>query len=264
MALNTGNPCPKCGTKTLESDPEGDIHCWTCGMTVVKVPQEKRPQATEYPKRQRAATLSRKEAQTVIENLKTQGQDTSELEEAVNQTFPLKATRRRTKDRRKTMRQDVYERSRYYQENKDAILADLQKDGRQATRRRWQIPASTLTRLESKWLTDEQRATIPFSAPSILRQDIPGTLPTMPSFTDCRTPEVQREWLRVYERVIIYYERYNKLVSLESVLERIEGISETIDEEEGGIFREIRETDWQSIKRLVSGNGIGALGTNGR
>lgn len=32
--LSEHGRCPKCGMRTLERDPEGDIHCWTCGTTL--------------------------------------------------------------------------------------------------------------------------------------------------------------------------------------------------------------------------------------
>lgn len=32
-SLSEHDRCPKCGTRTLERDPEGDIHCWGCGTT---------------------------------------------------------------------------------------------------------------------------------------------------------------------------------------------------------------------------------------
>lgn len=34
--LDVSSRCPKCGTKTLEKDPEGDIHCWGCGATFMQ------------------------------------------------------------------------------------------------------------------------------------------------------------------------------------------------------------------------------------
>lgn len=34
--LTEEDRCPKCGTKILELDPEGDIHCWGCGETFIQ------------------------------------------------------------------------------------------------------------------------------------------------------------------------------------------------------------------------------------
>lgn len=34
--LTINDKCPGCDTRTLELDPEGDIHCWGCGRTFKK------------------------------------------------------------------------------------------------------------------------------------------------------------------------------------------------------------------------------------
>jgi hypothetical protein len=51
----------------------------------------------------------------------------------------------------------TWQKHRYIEENKDAIIIDLFKIGRAATRAKWFIASSALFTFERKWLTEEQR-----------------------------------------------------------------------------------------------------------
>jgi hypothetical protein len=62
--------------------------------------------------------------------------------------------------KRKRQGIDVHERSKYYEDNKEAIIADLLTNGRRMTRQKWGITSSSLFNLEKKWLTSEQKAAI--------------------------------------------------------------------------------------------------------
>jgi len=104
-------------------------------------------------------------------------------------------------------------RHRYYEDNKQAIVADLLSMGRSATRKKWGISSSTLHTLQKRWLTEEQRLKIPVSLgtppgtpgetphPSTNSTPSNGRLPPFPQFSDTWKPEVQLEWLEIYGRL---------------------------------------------------------------
>jgi hypothetical protein len=112
--------------------------------------------------------------------------------------------------RHKTL-SNIQERHRYYEDNKEAIIADLLSLGRAATRKKWNITSSSLHSLEKRWLTEEQRATIlgdnpgrPKQQPHPSTSPTPsnGQLPPLPQFSDKWQPEVQLKWLEIYEHIV--------------------------------------------------------------
>jgi len=112
--------------------------------------------------------------------------------------------------RHKTL-SNIQERHKYYEDNKEAIIADLLSLGRAATRKKWNIPSSTMVYLEKRWLTKEQRATILGDNPGRPKQQhhpstsltpSNGRLPPFPPFSDTWQPEVQLQWLEVYEHIV--------------------------------------------------------------
>lgn len=101
----------------------------------------------------------------------------------------------------------IRKRHKYYEANKEAIIADLLSLGRAATQKKWGIPVGgTLPSLEKRWLTEEQRSTIPSNPgrpkepphPSTSSTPSNGRLPPFPQFSDKWQPEVQLQWLEVY------------------------------------------------------------------
>ncbi len=100
----------------------------------------------------------------------------------------------------------LLQRYRYYEDNKEAITADLLSRGRALTRERWGIPKGTLNHLMARWLTEEQKASIPNpdeptaevnpTPPNSTPTD--GALPPLPPFSNEWDPAVQLEWLRLY------------------------------------------------------------------
>jgi len=105
----------------------------------------------------------------------------------------------------------IRQRHKYYEENKDAIIADLLTLGRAATQKKWGIPpGGTITSLEDRWLTQEQRSTIPPKPrgrpkqqphPSTNSTTSNGRLPPLPHFSDNWDPSVQLQWLQLYSEL---------------------------------------------------------------
>ena len=97
----------------------------------------------------------------------------------------------------------IKERHKYYEANKEAIIADLLSQGRAAVHKKWNITGSTLHSLERRWLTEEQKKAIPSTPretphPSTSSAPSNSRLPPFPQFSDKWQPEVQLQWLEVY------------------------------------------------------------------
>jgi hypothetical protein len=112
-------------------------------------------------------------------------------------------------DRKKgsDVRVNIRARSKFYEDNRDAIIADFGSIGKTRTRHKWSIPKGTLNRLIDRWLTPEQKASIAPS-PYITRvasspgaKSPNGRLPHFPEFSGTWQPEVQVRWLDVYEKL---------------------------------------------------------------
>jgi hypothetical protein len=105
----------------------------------------------------------------------------------------------------------IKKRHKYYEANKEAIIADLLSLGRAATQKKWGIPVGgTLPSLEKRWLTEEQRAAIPTNPPGRPKQQphpspsptpSDGRLPPLPQFSDNWDPSVQLQWLQLYSEL---------------------------------------------------------------
>lgn len=113
-------------------------------------------------------------------------------------------------NKEETMNVHIAAKNKYYEDNKQAIIADLLSKGKAYTRKRWRIPKGSLGRLIQRWLTEEQRLAIPISKPEepVTTPELPhsstnstpsnGQLPPFPPFSDKWEPEVQLQWLEVY------------------------------------------------------------------
>jgi len=105
----------------------------------------------------------------------------------------------------------IRQRHKYYEQNKEAIIADLLTLGRAATQNKWAIPrGGTIASLEKRWLTEEHRSTIPSNPPGRPKQQphpstnsttSNGRLPPLPQFSDNWDPSVQLQWLEVYSEL---------------------------------------------------------------
>ena len=126
-----------------------------------------------------------------------------------NRAAKKEETVKKTERRNQGRNTQIQERHRYYEDNKEAIIADFFSKGRLATREKWGITSSSLHSLERRWLTKEQRSTVPSNPGRPKQQAHPSTnstpsngrLPPFPQFSDTWEPEVQLEWLGIYGRL---------------------------------------------------------------
>jgi len=202
--LTLSDKCPKCGTQTLELDPEGDIHCWACGTTHGK--PEKRDYLLErhqFYEKNKTAILADVEsigAHATAKKWKVNGASLFH----VLQRWQREEGQQNTKPKRQDRRGRNYghlpaQKHKYFEKNKDAIVADLLSLGRAAVRAKWGIGKSALTDFERKWLSDEQRGQITSLG---IKSRINGRLPAFPAFSDSWAPEVQCKWLEIYEKIL--------------------------------------------------------------
>jgi len=107
------------------------------------------------------------------------------------------------------------DRHRYYEANKEAIIADFLTIGTAATRDRWNIPKPTAAKLARRWLTKHQPPqttprpgsppATPHKTPLPSTNPTPsnGRLPPFPQFSDTWAPEVQLQWFEVYSELAL-------------------------------------------------------------
>jgi hypothetical protein len=218
--LSEKSKCPKCHTKTLERDPEGDIHCWGCGSTF---PGEMKSSMHEdqllarqrFYEDNKTAILSDVQsigAKATAKKWNVNGAslyhvlqrwEREEKEKPAAQTSDagLKGRKREMKTGVPT---NIKAKSDFYEKNKDSIIADLLHLGKPATRRKWRIPKGSLPRLMKKWLTPEQEAAVNNvglkAQPETGHSD--GGMPELPAFSDTWDPTVQVKWLEIYGKLL--------------------------------------------------------------
>ena len=94
-------------------------------------------------------------------------------------------------------------RKKFYDENKEAILADLTELGNKATAEKWDMPGSTLVGLKRRWgmpveKRGGRRKTREKPSQDSASQALRDGLPPFPAFSENWAPEVQAKWLEVY------------------------------------------------------------------
>jgi len=103
------------------------------------------------------------------------------------------------------------EKHRHYEEHKVEILADLRSTGRVATRKKWEIPSSTLAQLEKRWLTPQERQALTLRSYASRRSPAgsqavvtptKNNLSSFPEFSNEWAESVQIKWFEVYEKLI--------------------------------------------------------------
>jgi hypothetical protein len=170
--------CRKCGGRnTLERDKEGDLHCWACGTDQegknpdgAKGAEKLTPgQTKEHMNHQQIMERHKfyeDNKQSILADVQSIGRPATCRKWSIpSGSLSLLLDRWKTKSKSpeyKRHRQgiNVHERSKYYENNKEAIIADLLSIGRKAACQKWGITSSSLLNLEQKWLTPEQKAAI--------------------------------------------------------------------------------------------------------
>lgn len=118
-----------------------------------------------------------------------------------------RAGKRRSRKERARSGPNTRKRAQYYKANKDAIIKDLLSTGRAPTCRKWGISKSSVQQLIYRWLTPEQRASMPRAiyTPQLTPSPGPGSgngwLPPFPDFSGTWEAPVQLKWLEVYEKL---------------------------------------------------------------
>lgn len=108
---------------------------------------------------------------------------------------------------------NIKARSKFYEQNKAAIIADLLRLGKSATRSKWRIPKGSLPRLIENWLTPEQKAMVNSIGLEPVRDEkvhLNGRLPAFPEFSMSWDPPVQLKWLEIYGKLLDRYSSENK------------------------------------------------------
>jgi hypothetical protein len=222
--------CSKCGAKnTLEvdpHDPEGGLHCWACGTY-----QDKTQETQKMDYLLERHQFYEKNKSAILADVKAIGEKATAKKWKVNGASLFHVLRRWEREEKnksteltsisknplppariEKIGKDLYERHRYYEKNKEAIIADLLKIGRKATMEKWGIgKGSSLFVLEKRWLTPEQKALLnrasPFprggrsksTTPKSITSKVDRTgLPPLPPFSNDWPQEMQETWLRIY------------------------------------------------------------------
>jgi hypothetical protein len=173
--------CSKCGAKnTLERDGEGTLHCWACGTD-----QGKNPDAVALGR------LGGAKGGKARSGKLTPERRTEIARNAVNARWA----------KGKMNHRQIMERHKFYEDNKQAILADVQSIGRTATCRKWNIPSGSLSILLRRW-QEESRGKPPPPPPPPPGHNSDIILPELPAFSNDWTPEVQLKWLEVYDKLM--------------------------------------------------------------
>ena len=102
------------------------------------------------------------------------------------------------------------EKHQRYEDHKEEILVDLRSIGRPATREKWKIPSGTMTQLEIRWLTTQERKDLtlgsnaakgtPKSRSVVVTSN--NNLSPFPEFSNEWPESVQIKWFEIYEKLI--------------------------------------------------------------
>ena len=104
--------------------------------------------------------------------------------------------------RKSSTRINNFQRHRYYEDNKAAIIADFFKLDREAVQKKWGIPSPTLSYLAKRWLTEEQRGQIFRGPAQLVVTPGNGRLSQLPEFSNTWEASVQVVWLQAYIKLL--------------------------------------------------------------
>lgn len=109
------------------------------------------------------------------------------------------------------MQQHHMEKHKYYEENKEKILADLRSIGRKPTCIKWSIPSPTMAQLEKRWITPQEKKELsarshasrksPAGRQAVVTTPTNNHLPSFPEFSNEWVEVVQIKWFEVYEQL---------------------------------------------------------------
>ena len=118
-------------------------------------------------------------------------------------------------EKEEPMKRHHMHKHRYYEDHKEEILVDLRSIGRRPTCIKWNIPSSTMTQLEKRWITPQEmkelsRRSYACKGGPTVRKEIVTTstdhshnnLPSFPEFSNEWAESVQVKWFEVYEQLI--------------------------------------------------------------
>lgn len=123
---------------------------------------------------------------------------------------PGKPPAKRGRPKRNRTWTGIREKHEYYELHRESIVRDLLAIGRPATLKKWGIPTSTITTLERRWLTPDQKAMLDSHAlgTAPASRDSPpsanGYLPHFPEFSGTWEPSVQEKWLEIYGTLAVH------------------------------------------------------------
>jgi len=217
--LSENSKCPKCHTKTLEKDPEGDIHCWGCGTTFPRgvestMTEDRLLERHRFYEDNKTAILSDVQsigAPATAKKWKVNGVSLYHVLQRWDREEKGKTSAQTSADRGIKLKTgtpiNIRAKSKFYKDNKAAIVADLLRLGKPATCKQWGIAKSTLPRLINKWLTPEQIALVndpefPGSKRKTRHVAEDCQLPEFPAFSDTWDLTVQLKWLEIYGKLL--------------------------------------------------------------
>lgn len=149
--LVLSDKCPKCGTTTLELDQEGDVHCWACGRTFGK------PRQKDLVLERRQLYAKNKDA--ILKDVQSLGRRVTaakwkvsgaSLSHTLNR-WEREAKEAQAKEAEPAKKDYLLERHQFYEKNKAAILADVERIGASATARKWKINGASLYHVLQRW-----------------------------------------------------------------------------------------------------------------
>ena len=205
--------CSKCGaTNTLEWDEFDDLHCWACGTDQ----KDKNAVAIGRGRMKHQQIMERHKfyednKQAILSDVQSMGRTATCKKWGILAGSLSQLLRRWGWKEGDAITEEVAvktdegtnikARHEFYEKNKDAIIADFLKMGKQPARRKWRIPKGTLPRLIEKWLSPEQVA-IMNQVPAAETNISNGQLPPFPPFSALFDGPAQVKWLEVYEKLL--------------------------------------------------------------
>lgn len=98
---------------------------------------------------------------------------------------------------------ELMKRHKFYEDNKQAILADVGSIGRAATAKKWNISPGSFYQVLERWKTEELKDKTRHTGTGLEATTVVIILPPFPPFSNEWDPKVQERWLDIYEVLAI-------------------------------------------------------------